>query len=253
MRIDLAGLIRLSAVGATFLDRVAIVLSGFASRLSIPMRIRVLLGGRIAQVTLHDGADRTVLREMALSSDYERTRVPSPPVIVDVGANVGFAALYFAGKYPDATIHAIEASPRNYARLVQNTREHPQIRTYLLGIGARDERAVFYSYPLHYASSFKPREDRGAAVPTTIRVATLATFLTEQKIDFVGLLKIDVEGHEAEVLEGADLSRVRQIVVELHHELMAKPRSWFDQRLTDFALEEIETQPRRTIMFAHRA
>ena len=56
--------------------------------------------------------DRFVFEQIFLDSDYELTVDLSPHFIVDAGANVGFASIYFANRYPGATIIALEPEPK---------------------------------------------------------------------------------------------------------------------------------------------
>jgi FkbM family methyltransferase len=52
-----------------------------------------------------------------------------PPVIIDAGANVGLCAVFYANRFPDARIIAIEPEPSNYEMLKKNTAPYPNITT----------------------------------------------------------------------------------------------------------------------------
>ena len=43
-----------------------------------------------------------------------------PPVIIDAGANVGLSAVFYANRFPNARIIAIEPEPSNYEMLKRN-------------------------------------------------------------------------------------------------------------------------------------
>lgn len=43
------------------------------------------------------------------------------PLILDMGANIGMSALYFASKYPQAKIYAVEPDHENFQMLIMNT------------------------------------------------------------------------------------------------------------------------------------
>jgi tRNA1(Val) A37 N6-methylase TrmN6 len=45
--------------------------------------------------------------------------------IVDAGANIGMASIFFAQKYPDAKIIAVEAEASNFAMLARNVQPYP--------------------------------------------------------------------------------------------------------------------------------
>ena len=46
--------------------------------------------------------------------------VDRPSVIIDAGANIGLASIWFASKFPEARILAIEPEKSNYELLVRN-------------------------------------------------------------------------------------------------------------------------------------
>jgi FkbM family methyltransferase len=48
-------------------------------------------------------------------------------VIIDAGANIGLSALFFANKYPDAKIFAIEPEETNYKLLELNTKPYNNV------------------------------------------------------------------------------------------------------------------------------
>src|ERR671933_37792 len=51
----------------------------------------------------------------------------SPQLIVDGGANVGYSSIYFADRYPDARIIAVEPDPENCALFRKNCSAYPNI------------------------------------------------------------------------------------------------------------------------------
>ncbi|MBV9452789.1 MAG: FkbM family methyltransferase, partial [Rubrobacter sp.] len=51
----------------------------------------------------------------------------SPQLIVDGGANVGYSSIYFAEKYPDTRIIAVEPNPENCALFRKNCSVYPNI------------------------------------------------------------------------------------------------------------------------------
>ena len=167
--------------------------------------------------------------------------------IIDVGANVGLASVFFADRYPDRPILAIEPATACYRCLVVNLARHAPNATPLeVAVGAEEGTRPFVYYPnspeqstLHpngedqrrtgqivLANSGMPRRSRESMIeamfvpePTTVPVRTLSSILDEQGISAVSLLKIDVEGGELEVLTGigsGDWPRIDRLVVEVH-------------------------------------
>ncbi|MFC5410892.1 FkbM family methyltransferase [Larkinella bovis] len=151
-----------------------------------------------------DSGEQFVLAYVARKTE----RQSKPIVIFDVGANVGsYAQLVLKTFESRATVHCFEPSHSTYQTLVAAVTaptviKHPfglSSKTGQLPLYADAEQSGMmsvYSRDLqHLNISFGPME-----------VATFSTvdaFCREQNIPEISLLKIDVEGHEFSVLEGA--------------------------------------------------
>jgi hypothetical protein len=68
------------------------------------------------EVVIQQPGEIAVLSAILLHGEYESASDPA----VDLGANVGFASLFFARRHPRARVFAVEADPRTCARLVRN-------------------------------------------------------------------------------------------------------------------------------------
>lgn len=78
---------------------------------------------------------------------------------------------------------------------------------------------LFLSYPMRRRlSDWLQKYQRQGATKIRCSFTTLGEFMKEAKIGHIGLLKIDVEGSEIDVLDGstdAELRTVRQLVMEI--------------------------------------
>jgi FkbM family methyltransferase len=140
-----------------------------------------------------------------------------PATIVDAGANIGMASIYFAHKYPGAKIVAIEAEASNFDMLTRNTRPYPAIIPMHAALWNRDgEISVGEPDPATGANghwAFVTRDGAGDKV----RAVTMRTLMKEMQIETVDLIKIDIEGAEKEVFEESNwLKHVRCLMIELH-------------------------------------
>src|SRR5579862_1866714 len=72
-------------------------------------------------------ADVALCQEILLRGQYEWTFSETPRVIVDAGANIGLAAIFYANKFPESKIWAIEPELSNYQMLEKNTAPYPNI------------------------------------------------------------------------------------------------------------------------------
>jgi hypothetical protein len=73
----------------------------------------------------------------ANDSNYDIPMDITPKVIVDGGANAGYASVYFANKYPDAQVIAVEPEASNIEMLRENAALYPNIKVLQAGIWHR--------------------------------------------------------------------------------------------------------------------
>lgn len=162
--------------------------------------------------------------EVFLAGEYE---VPglvdwdSLHTIVDVGANVGMAALWFASRSPKARIIAVEPGPSALSRLRVNIArnglgERITIKPVALGKAAGRGRLVGSGASVGLRVEEESERTRGQ-----VPVITLAELVEESGFERVDLLKLDCEGAEYNILSacgGSGLSRVQHVVGEYHVE-----------------------------------
>lgn len=121
--------------------------------------------------------------------------------IVDVGANIGFVSLAFAEIFPFAKILSLEPSLSSYGYLEYNCKDFPNIMPDSRG-AYRQQGYMELSMPINpsVVRNSGLMSIYGAGIESeSIYVERLDDIVTEP-VDF---LKIDVEGAEIDVLEGA--------------------------------------------------
>jgi FkbM family methyltransferase len=161
-------------------------------------------------------SDIHVFEQMFLKQEYSEVPLINPEWIVDAGANIGLAALYFLLRYPTARVLAIEPSPTNFAVMEQNLAPHAR-RCSLL-------RAAVWCETGHVALQFAdvPRAEWAiqvqAAAHGDVPAFDMATLMQRFGINRISLLKMDVEGAEAEIFAANTswLSQVEMMAIELH-------------------------------------
>jgi FkbM family methyltransferase len=127
------------------------------------------------------------------------------------------ASIYFAHRYPEAKIIAVEAEASNYAMLRKNTRHYPAI-TPIHGALWKCDGEISVQSPKDSNSDFGKwgfvtHEGTG----TKTRAMTMRTLMREMNIQVIDLAKIDIEGAEMEVFEDRDwLSATKCLMIELH-------------------------------------
>jgi FkbM family methyltransferase len=144
-------------------------------------------------------------------------------VIIDCGANIGIASLYFLHQYPDCRILAFEPEPAAYRLLERNLRPYPNVETFEVALGKQESTLEFFEDSInkasHCASGFRDRPANSSSI--TVDCVRLSRFLPRH----VDLLKVDVEGMEWEILDDLEstgsLDKVDRIAIEYHHHLPA--------------------------------
>jgi len=179
---------------------------------------------RVRTIRLRDGTrlsyrrnrgDIQSIREIWLMPTYE------PPfaadrlnVVVDLGANIGLASIYFARRLGARTVVAVEPDPAN-ALLLRRNLEQNGIRAIVLeaAVGRDDGTASF-------APSLESNLGRltGDGQGRPVRVMSMPTVLDRLGSRRVDLLKIDIEGGEGELFAGDTtwLQRIDAIMMEFH-------------------------------------
>src|SRR4029077_11336648 len=130
-----------------------------------------------------------------------RLGLKRPKVIMDVGAHFGESALEYTSRFPAAKIFAFEPEAKNFQSLVSNVAGFSQISCVKAAMGDRAGRAPIYGSSNSQAYSLKSRPKLGYL--EEVDVTTIDRFLFEKHLESVDFLKVDTEGHEMEVLEGA--------------------------------------------------
>jgi FkbM family methyltransferase len=134
-----------------------------------------------------------------------RALLPQCRVVFDVGANVGDWTAEALRINPSASYHCFEPTDAAFRRLTDR-RFPSNVRLNRLAVGAAsEERTMFVFGDAEGANSLYRREGLDAT-PTageTIRVTTIDSYCASEGIPSIGFMKIDVEGHEVSVLEGA--------------------------------------------------
>jgi len=177
--------------------------------------------------------------------------------VLDIGANIGATALYFAQMLPIGNIYAFEPVPDNFAVLQQNIANCPRIRGLNYGLGAADaELEMFASAnPLNFGGFSLHPAGSDAGRKVRIRVRNAAAALAELGITQVDVIKIDTEGAEYDILTSLPeeiLAGAKYIVGELHGNrdfaLLDYLSRWFDvglrKRLTN-RLFNFQALPKR--------
>lgn len=141
-----------------------------------------------------------------------KTQKPDP-VIIDCGAHIGLAAIFFAKKYPQSTIHAFEADPFIAKMLIHNLESfgHTHVNAHAKAVWINEDGVNFDNTGDDSGCVVDSNSGNNRRIPS-IRLRSL---LSEQTID---LLKMDIEGAEFDVILDCQdiLSNAKRVIVEIH-------------------------------------
>lgn len=164
--------------------------------------------------------DKYTFKQVFLDDQYNVSLPFTPTRIIDAGANIGLAAVYFSHRYPGSKIVAVEPSRDNFQALLKNITGHPNIKANCMGLWNKD---VYLSImnPTGPSSSFMVTETNPDN-PDAIPAESVETIMRGEQWDTIDLLKIDIEGSEKEVFEQNYeywLPKTKAIYLELHDQM----------------------------------
>lgn len=162
---------------------------------------------------------RFLYREIFARQYYHFFALSSSPVILDCGANVGMASIYFKWLYPKSKIKAFEPDPTTFGLLRRNLNANRlDVETYNCALWDEDGELDFHvdaTDPGSLLMSADPSRSNAQAIKVPSR--KLSEFI-DGPVDF---MKLDVEGAEHYVLhdliKSGKLKQIRQMAVEYHH------------------------------------
>lgn len=185
-------------------------------------------------------SDITTFKHIFAHDDYEFEVEVEPQIIIDAGANVGLASIFFANKYPKAKIYSIELAPSNYKILVENTCNYKSVKVFNAGLWHKKEILRFQEKGIS-PWGFKVENDLdnySISVPSI----TLNELIIKYDIKFIDILKVDIEGAEVEVFSEnyeSWLPKVKYLVIETHDRWRENSTNVVKEALSKFDFLEL--------------
>lgn len=146
--------------------------------------------------------------------------------LLDVGANVGTYAAYLARVAPTATIHAFEPHPRTFANLTRRVAGMP-IKAWQMALSDKAGTTTLYDHAARDGSTQASLSQSAVAlfegdlVAHEVVCGTLDDFIEKEAIGRVALLKIDTEGLDLAVLQGARRAIEARVFQNIQFEFIA--------------------------------
>lgn len=155
-----------------------------------------------------------------------------PTTILDVGANVGQSAMEFSRAFPGSFIHCLEPARENAHLLREATNDLDNVFVHNVAAGSETStaRLVHADDPsMHHLA--KGTEDPSAF--EDVDITTLDAFCESRAIEKISIMKVDTEGHELEVLSGAEKLLSNGLVEVIYLEAGMNPENDRHAHLSD--------------------
>ena len=223
----------LNRLNTTLFDRVKIVFIFFYFRFSRFFRfnfkvpIFIIFNKKKLGLYISAFSDLGILVDVFVKNEYSLIPETRPEIIFDIGANVGFSALYFSTLFPNAMIYCFEPNPSTFEVLKENTKSFPNIKIFNEGVGRSSIELPFYISSSSVSCSFRQRSPKQSFIQ--IKLRSLDDIFKQERISHISICKFDVEGFEDNVLSGlSSRDNVKIFIGEIHLDICEKPELWFD-------------------------
>jgi FkbM family methyltransferase len=176
---------------------------------------RIRRGGINYEIDLSEGIDLSLFMFGSFQDHVTKMKYYSLPldaVVFDVGANIGGMALGFAQRTPQGHVYAFEPTAYAYQKLLRNLSLNPELAARTTPVQAFLSDHIEGRRSVQAYSSWKVDGSATDAHPVhggvihdaeSVEVLTIDEFCRTKGIERVDLIKIDTDGHELSVLQGA--------------------------------------------------
>ena len=174
---------------------------------------------------------------------FRQRQLESIDYIVDAGANVGYATIFFKKIFSRSACFPIEPDPGNYGLLLENIRLNNLENVFPV-------RAALWAYATRLITSRTFRDGKEWSINVvetdddrvgTIQGITVNQVMEDHALPRIDVLKMDIEGAEAFIFSQDAhpeqfLSKVRFLAMEIHEEMEAQDRIFETLRESEFEL-----------------
>lgn len=137
---------------------------------------------------------------------------PDIDTIFEIGAADGTDTENYCRDYPQAHVYAFEPLDESFAKVEARVAANPRLKPFQLALSDREGEATFFVAEWDDSSSLLPPRETGSNFDAyqktkgeqTVKTMTLDAFRDREGIDRIELLKVDAQGAELSILNGAE-------------------------------------------------
>ena len=164
-------------------------------------------------------SDIQVFTQVFIQQEYNVRIDKEIKTIIDCGANIGLASLFFLSKFPDARIIAIEPEENNFHILKQNLKYYKNVTCIKKGLW--NKAANLEIIDNGWGEAGFVIEESPIPSEKTIQAISIEEIIDQFHLSEIDILKIDIEGSEEQVFLNASkwINKINIIFCEIHENL----------------------------------
>lgn len=207
------------------------------------------LGFQISRIKKH-GLNKSDAFEMQKYLIGERDKL----TIFDVGAYIGVTTAHYNQLFPNSKIYAFEPFIESYKKLQYNNLNFTNILSVNAALGHINGKLLFNSNLSAQTNSILKSNNQAEKIwgngllntveHVYINMITLDDFVIKNDIHRIDILKLDVQGAEFKVLEGAKETLEKGLIKMIYTEIIIMPtyeeQKYLDEVLTLFRINGFE-------------
>jgi FkbM family methyltransferase len=204
---------------------------------------------RVSTPNEHHRADTYATKEPE-TIEWLRENLRDGDVFYDIGANIGLYSLYAAKLRPGCRVFAFEPESHNFGSLCGNLllNRVANVTPCCFPLSSDEGFAPFYVYDLrpggalHSLGSPSPLREGSPLLTTGALAITIDALVSRHGVPAPSLIKLDVDGIEEQILDGAALvlasGSLRSILVEVTWRDEDKAAlSWAESKLARYGYQ----------------
>ena len=165
--------------------------------------------------------DYATFEEVLLREEYALNINFTPASIIDAGGNIGLTALFFANRFPTASIISLEPDTANFELLKSNTESYSNIVPMHCVLWSKD--AYLEVIDEGKGNNAFTVKETAAQTKGAIKAVSIETIMQQQQWKQIDILKIDIEGSEKELFQNGYagwLPKIKVLIIELHDRMV---------------------------------